>query len=274
MKLNSNLFDRIVGVLGVFLSVSIFISSSDNKNINTYFYSLSPVFLFALYFSFSILYKKIKDLRNSLALVTGTNIDTKMIVTILNNNGDVSLERIYKIALNRAGSTVHSTVKELLFSHKNNKKLPPKAHIISSSRGDTKIVEKYIHRSIMKVNNIDQYKYEWAYDIKPPLKKKNDYIKYKYLVYMGKEEESAFSEKGSMIYFEHSSNIMDAEITLISPPNTSIIILETFYEDDEGNHKKLYDKEQPVLYSGNRTLIWKPKYRRGERAICKYRIKI
>ena len=262
--------DALFALMGIFVSLAIFVAQGGGKTAVANLIPIIPILSVGILIGGHRLLLYIQRLRGALSLVLNARSKSTMVIKITNVDGDVWLEKKFRIEAMGGASVLSITKNEVLFSEVPIAQMPPSASVISSSYPKTALRPRYVDSTQVEVCGVKNYKYEWRYEIVPPIKGKGAFIEFHYQLEIPKCETVAFTKQGGKLFYAHSAFDMEAEVSLISPTGYRIEILKTYVERFDGSQTAC--TINPDLQSGGHVLIWKPPYHVGGRSVCDYRL--
>lgn len=270
MNNNSLRVDILVGVLGIAVSLAIFFAQGGGGSVLANLLAVSPVALAVLAIAIHRLVLRIKRLRAALDLVLSARTHATLVIKVKNADGDVGLEKIFRIEAMGTGAVLSMTKNEVLCSEVPVPNVPPDAKVESASMPGTRLQARYFDQSEVVVAGKKNHKYEWRYEIVPPIRESKQFVQFSYRVDIPKCEASAFTEEGGAVFYDHSAFETEAEVSLFSPDGYRIMILNTYVERFDGS--QAHCESPPVLGAGGHSLQWRPAYQRRARSVCCYRL--
>lgn len=262
--------DALLGVLGIIVSLAIFFAQGGGGSVIANLVPIIPVLLALALIGSHRLLLYIKKMKGALALILNARSKSIMVIHIENANGDVWVEKKFRVDAMNGGSELSITKNETLCSEVQMLGMPPLATVTSASNPKSSLRPKYFHSSETDVGGVKHYKYEWRYEILPSIKGKGGFVEFFYETRIPKCEASAFTAAGGKLFYDHSAFDMEAEVTLIAPTSYEIEILSTYVEHFDGTQSAC--SVPPKLQAGNHVLNWNPPYVKGARSICDYRL--
>ncbi|MET0518141.1 MAG: hypothetical protein ABW005_04820 [Burkholderiaceae bacterium] len=263
-------FDALVGVLGVALSVSVFFAQGGGGSLAANLFGLSPLLLALIWIYLRRLLRRIARIQGALAMLTNARLDTNMVIKIENAQGDVRMEKRIRIEASKDGAGLSFTKNEVLFSEVPIAQIPPPATVIRASNPRVALRPRYVDKSEVDVGGSRNHRYDWRYEISPPIEQRGHFVEFAYEVDIPRCEASAFTAAGGKIFYDHSAFETEAEVSLFSPAGYRIVISRTYLELSDGSQEPC--SAAPQLPAGGHLLSWKPQYKRGARSVCEYRL--
>jgi hypothetical protein len=268
-----------LGILGLGMSVTMFLAQGPYTSAWQYAAGLSPLLLAG---TGIVAYRSVLKARRiarvfvhaktSYDLVAAADITSTFTVRVVNENGDVTYDRDYRIELVKNGVTLKRTKLDLVGSEAAIPDFPPGAVITDSNPAGVRLEPRDVSTTLFQRGGRPHYDYRWCYEIIPPLQRKGDYVSFAYSGDVPASEGAAFTENGSIFFFYHETIAMDVINTLIAPPKHRIAILDSWIEDWEGHRSDLPAGTDPELDEARQVLRWRPPYRKGRGFFCRYRL--
>ena len=262
--------DAFLAILGIAVSLAIFFAQGGGGSLLANLVPLVPILATFLLIGVHRGYLYVKKLRGALALILNARAESTMVIRVENASGDVWLEKKFRIEAINGGSEIWISKNEVLCAEVPMHDMPPPAKIISSSNPKVALRPKYRDYTETEIAGRKNHKYEWRYEICPPIRGKGGYVEYLYEMKIEKCETAAFTAEGGHLSYIHSAFDMDAEVSLISPSGYQIEVLKTYVENFDGTHTAC--SVNPILQTGNHVLTWKPQYIKGANSVCEYRL--
>ncbi len=270
-------FDRILSILSFLSSISIYLFTKDKKEIQDWLIPFYPIILLLLYFLVKYFNSRLKVHRyllNEYKLITSSKIKSNYVLEVINTDGDIKVDKQHEIILTKKGISINRTKGEVLLLEEELEHFPVKCTLLKSSNSATKLIEKIKKYEQEEISGILHHRYEWYYNIKPPLVGKNSFVKFKYDVTVKNAAKRSFTEEGDFLIITHSNIEQKIDYTFICPNGFKIVIIEYYFEDFNNNKLEITEnKYRPKLESNDRILRWLTiKQYNDSKYVCKYKL--
>lgn len=263
--------DLWLGVLGILVSLSVF-AAEPYRDWRRYIVALSPIGVVLVAIGGLHLRRWFRDMKNRLALATVTRVDATAIVRILNDAGDVAIERRTRIQLISDASKIYSTPESGAFLENEATDLPPPANVTDSLQPGRRLVSRFLFSSLVHQEGADLHKYSWSYEIEPPLVGRGDFVEFTNTHSVLRDRAKAFTPDGDVSFWVRPSYDFEATASLIAPPGYRIEVLGAWIEDFDGTRINVERDEMPKLSVDRTVLEWRLIWRTGARHGCRYRL--
>jgi hypothetical protein len=211
-----------------------------------------------------ILIKELMLRYNQLKNIRSTERDMKVIIRVLNVDGDTSFNSRIKI-INSGKSPIEFIPRDIYSSphDKMNLQVPK---VVSSSINNIRFEERerLEYNKQIKIDNYEkEYKYiECDYRVSPPLRKIGDYIEYELNLDSSKYAADAFNDSCAIEGFIVKNIAKKTEMVLISPDKYKLILIDYWVEDSQA-HRIEYLKSiirSPSVINNENQIEWQLDY--------------
>ena len=170
------------------------------------------------------------------------------------------------------GGGVKYTKNDVIFSENEILGEPPAAKINGSNVPGIELIPREIDAPKSNVGGRSHFQLKWRYEICPPLRNPGEFLNYSYSVPIPKEEAPAFTNNGSIFFFESEAAYTSVECLLIAPESHRIETIDYFVQEPDNSRIKITGAVAPKLSKNSQILSWQLGYRPCAKYIVKYRL--
>lgn len=267
-------YELSLGVIGVALSVSVFVAQGPYDRGWRYALGLAPLMVAATAIASVKLYRRVLHLRNLVALTTATRTAGTIVIRVINDAGDLAIRKTYKMQLVTDATTVQHTRDETLYSLLPVADMPPEANVISTGRSERKLVPRASYHSL--VSNESETvlsKYGWSYDIRPPLAGRDDHVEFSLHLAVPGGLREAFTADGDEYFWERTSYDTTTDVFIVSPSGHELEIMDSWIIEFDGRRVQPPAEQRPRMTTGSTAFEWHLAPLSGARYACRLRFR-